>query len=105
MRHIADVPVLHWHGDTFDLPEGTERLASSPAYQNQAFRFGRNVLALQCHPEMGEDPRLASWLEDVDYIASAGTDVATIRRDEARFGRATVAAGRAMIAEWIAGIA
>ena len=51
---------------------------------------------------MGEDPRLASWLEDVDYLAMAGTDVATIRRDEARFGSATVAAGRKMIAEWLA---
>lgn len=22
LRHLADVPVLHWHGDTFTLPEG-----------------------------------------------------------------------------------
>ena len=29
VRHLADVPVLHWHGDTFDLPEGVELLASS----------------------------------------------------------------------------
>ena len=29
LRHIAEVPVLHWHGDTFTLPEGVELLASS----------------------------------------------------------------------------
>lgn len=104
LRHIAGVPVLHWHGDTFDLPDGAERLASTAAYRNQAFRVGRHLLALQCHPEMGEDPRLASWLEDVDYLAQAGTDVATIRRDEATFGSSTVAAGRVMLAEWLAAI-
>ncbi len=102
LRHVAGVPVLHWHGDTFDLPDGTERLASTAAYRNQAFRCGRHVLALQCHPEMGEDPRLGAWLEDAAYIASAGTDAVTIRRDEARFGPTTVAAGRAMMAEWLA---
>ncbi len=104
LRHISDVPVLHWHGDTFDLPDGAELLASTQAYRNQAFRVGSHLLALQCHPEMGEDPRLASWLEDVDYLTLAGTGVATIRRDEARFGSSTVAAGRAMLTEWLAGI-
>ena len=56
LRHIEDVPVLHWHGDTFDLPPGVELLASTDKYPQQAFRRGDNLLALQCHPEMGEDP-------------------------------------------------
>ena len=31
--------VFHWHGDTFDLPSGATRLASSKNYQNQAFQL------------------------------------------------------------------
>ena len=30
LRHIADVPVLHWHGDTFTRPAGVELLGSTP---------------------------------------------------------------------------
>ena len=44
-------PVLHWHGDTFDLPKGASLLASTPRYKNQAFAWQRHGLALQCHIE------------------------------------------------------
>lgn len=46
--------VLHWHGDTFDLPKGALRLLSSKACANQAYSFQKNVLALQFHLEMSE---------------------------------------------------
>jgi GMP synthase (glutamine-hydrolysing) len=102
LRHIDRVPVLHWHGDTFDLPGGTELLASSAAYRHQAFRRGPNLLALQCHPEMGLDPRFDAWLEGSDdYLAEAGTDAERLRAEHDRLGATTTAAGRAMIAEWL----
>ncbi|MBD3759879.1 glutamine amidotransferase [Rhizorhabdus sp.] len=101
LRHIADVPVLHWHGDTFDLPERTELLASSDHYAHQAFRRGNNILALQCHPEMGEDPRFDIWLEDEPYVAQAGLTVAALRAQHDRHGAAAVAAGRQMIGDWL----
>ena len=45
---------FHWHGDTFDLPEGALLVASTPACRNQAFVIRQNILAIQFHPEMDE---------------------------------------------------
>jgi len=44
--------VFQWHGDTFDLPQGAVRLASSAVYPEQAFRYGDHVYALQFHIEV-----------------------------------------------------
>ncbi len=43
--------VFHWHGDTFDLPEGALRIASSTACRNQGFVLGPRVVGLQFHLE------------------------------------------------------
>jgi GMP synthase (glutamine-hydrolysing) len=52
--------VLHWHADTFDLPDGAVRLAWNGAYENQAFAYGERAMALQFHVEV--DPwRLEEW--------------------------------------------
>ncbi len=44
---------FHWHGDTFDLPLGATRLASSKNYLNQAFQY-RSAVGLQFHLEVDE---------------------------------------------------
>lgn len=44
--------VLHWHGDTFDLPAGATHLAASDRYRNQAFRVGGRAWGLQFHLEV-----------------------------------------------------
>ncbi len=68
--------VLHWHGDTFDLPEGAELLVKTNACVNQAFSWQTNVLALQFHFETTA-PSLKNMIKNCghelvegDYIQS-----------------------------------
>jgi GMP synthase (glutamine-hydrolysing) len=58
--------VLHWHGDTFDVPVGARRLAGSQLYPNQAFELGKFVLGLQFHAEV-EARGLERW-----YVGHTG---------------------------------
>lgn len=105
LRHIDRVPVLHWHGDTFDLPPGVDLLASSHVYDHQAFSRGSNLLALQFHAEMGQDPRFDAWIEQwPESVIEAGRDVAGMRADHDLHGPVAVAAGRRMITEWLAAL-
>lgn len=61
--------VLHWHGDTFDLPVGAVLLASSPRYANQAFRLGDHAWGLQFHVEVDEEAVAA-------FVREFGSDAA-----------------------------
>ncbi len=77
---------FHWHGDTFDLPDGAVRLASSAAYPNQAFCAG-TVVGIQFHLEV--DIRMANrW---IDCVRPA--DLGGKSRQELR-GRARADIGR-----------
>ena len=46
------IDTFHWHGDTFDIPDGALRIGSSELTRNQGFFINENILALQFHPEM-----------------------------------------------------
>jgi GMP synthase-like glutamine amidotransferase len=100
----AELVTLQWHGDTFDLPDGAVRLASSPAYQNQAFRVGR-AYGVQFHLEVS--PEMArEWAEVPEYVASLER---TLGRERAPAFLASIeehademrTAGRALFERWL----
>jgi GMP synthase (glutamine-hydrolysing) len=63
--------VLHWHGDTFDLPSGAVHLASTPVCRHQAYRLSARAFGLQFHIEL-ERETIATWVrEDADYVSGA----------------------------------
>jgi GMP synthase-like glutamine amidotransferase len=62
-----ELDVLHWHRDTFALPGGAVRLASSGSYENQAFRSGSSAWGLQFHVEV-DAPAVS------EYVGSFGKE-------------------------------
>jgi GMP synthase (glutamine-hydrolysing) len=102
---LRDVPVLHWHGDTFDLPDGSTHLASTPRCRNQAFSRGPNVLGLQFHPEV-LGARFEHWLlGHASELATAGVSPVTLRHDARRYARRLETASAAFLTGWLAGLA
>ncbi len=102
LRHVDGCAVLHWHGDTFDLPADAALLASTTACYNQAFAVGSHALGLQFHPEVAET-RFERWLlGHAAEIAAAGLDPCDLRADALRHGAASAAGGRLLMAEWLA---
>ncbi|MGO9377705.1 MAG: type 1 glutamine amidotransferase [Dissulfurispiraceae bacterium] len=53
--------VFQWHGETFSIPDGSVRLASSELYPNQAFRYGESAYAFQFHIEVSEQ-MIYDWM-------------------------------------------
>ena len=64
---FGDTPtntVIHWHYESFSIPTGATRVATSLACPNQAFAIGPH-LAMQFHIEINE-PKIHSWVDDDD---------------------------------------
>lgn len=97
-------PVLHWHGDTFDLPFGSDLLASTEAYRNQAFSAGPNVLALQFHLEAGDG--IDRWLTGhADELRLAAIDPAGIREGVERHALGLQNIAGAVLTSWLSATA
>jgi GMP synthase (glutamine-hydrolysing) len=106
IRHLGsdDTAVLHWHGDTFDLPEGATLLASTEICRNQAFSWGRNALGFQFHPE-ATAARLEQWyIGHACELASAKLSVAALRADTARYAARLEIRARKCFDEWLTSI-
>jgi GMP synthase (glutamine-hydrolysing) len=102
LRHLADTAVLHWHGDTFDLPAEAVRLASTAVCENQAFSWGEHALALQFHAEAAGSA-LESWFvgHAAEIAATRGISVPQLRADTLRCSAAVTAAGTACFVDWL----
>ncbi|MCF7818860.1 MAG: type 1 glutamine amidotransferase [Kiritimatiellales bacterium] len=75
-----ELTVFHWHGDTFDIPDGAIRLASSAACKNQGFIYGDRVVALQFHLETTEESMealIAHCSDELANVDAASSRVAT----------------------------
>ncbi len=81
---IGTTPVLHWHGDQFEIPDGAKRLAETGICPNQAFSY-ENVLALQFHLEADLD-YFEHWLVGhAAELSQAGIDPVNLRNDAKKY--------------------
>jgi GMP synthase-like glutamine amidotransferase len=100
-----ELPTFQWHGDTFELPEGSVLLASSPAYPHQAFRHGGLAYGIQFHLEVSQQ-LVREWAEVPEYAAALERVLGpgALPRLVADFGVAaeTLAAhGRTLFERWL----
>ena len=102
---LAGLPVLHWHGDRFELPQGAVSLASTDLCPHQAFRLGRHALAFQFHPEAWEQG-FERWLigHTLEIATTPGVSVPQLRADTARVAAASAAAGQQLLRDWLSGL-
>ncbi|MDE1181333.1 glutamine amidotransferase [Paraburkholderia sp.] len=103
LHHLdgANTSMLHWHGDTFDLPPGATHLAATPTCENQAFSWGAHVLGVQCHPEIRAD-RFEPWLiANAAELDEHGVDICALRADTARLAPSLETCARAAFGEWL----
>jgi len=68
---------LHWHGDTFALPQGALHVARSEACENQAFLYDGRVIGLQFHLEFTKKSMDAILHHCADELVQ-GTYVQTV---------------------------
>jgi GMP synthase (glutamine-hydrolysing) len=98
---LRGTPVLHWHGDQFDIPPGAIHLAGSSACPNQAFAYGHNVLALQFHLE-ANSARIEQWLVGhACELGQAGIDPRIVRQDAQDRGQNLTRAAHEVIGTWL----
>jgi GMP synthase (glutamine-hydrolysing) len=103
LRYLGgeDAAVLHWHGETFDLPDNAVHLASSELYTNQAFSIG-NTLALQFHPEVTAKG-LEQWFigHTGEISQTEGISVSQLRADTQRCAAGLKSRAQTFMRDWL----
>jgi GMP synthase (glutamine-hydrolysing) len=96
-----EASVLHWHGDTFDLPTAASRLASNANYENQAFGYGDHALALQFHLE-AEPRQLEEWyVGHAVELAAARVSVSELRAATAKQAGGLAIQADRVFSDWL----
>jgi GMP synthase (glutamine-hydrolysing) len=104
IRHFDGVPVVQWHGDTFELPESATLLASSSDYSNEAFAIGDFALAVQFHPEVTDEMH-ETWVADgYNELDELSIDPEGLRRDREQHSARMQEASRAAFSEWLSSL-
>jgi len=93
--------MLHWHGETFALPDNAVLLASSEKYKNQAFSYGDNVLALQFHPEITQRV-MEKWFigHITEIMQTEGVSIDKLREDTHRYANRLEVQGELFFNSW-----
>ena len=93
--------VLHWHGDTFDLPKNGVNLASTEFTLNQAFSINDFALGLQFHCEVS-GTKIERWLIGHSYeLLSSETNIPELRQVSNRIGDSNAYAATLMLERWL----
>lgn len=101
LRHARGVPMLEWHGDHFELPEGARLLASSAAYPNEAFAIGDFGLGVQFHPEVTDEMHDVWTAHTQSELTSEGITVEQWRALRDEHNAPMQAVSVAMFTEWL----
>jgi GMP synthase (glutamine-hydrolysing) len=94
--------MLHWHGDTFDLPAEATLLASTEQVAHQVFTWERFALAFQCHPEVRHQA-IEAWLvgHACEIAATKDITLERLRQDTQRLGPTLTQQSRNMFSAWL----
>lgn len=99
---LGTTPVLHWHGDQFEIPSNAIRLAETGVCPNQAFSVGSNVLGLQFHME-ADPSKIEAWLVGhACELATNRINIDKIRKDAQKVSQSLPAAGAEAFRSWVA---
>jgi len=102
-RHLGGdhTQMFHWHGDHFDLPQGAVRLASTDLYENQIYSYGKNLIGLQCHPEV--TPLIINnWLVAAAGLAARGeVDINALRASTDKHLDTLIPQSALFLNEWL----
>ena len=98
-----ELPVMHFHGETFDLPEGGRLLASTTRCKNQAFALGDRALGLQFHPEVTAELLESWWVGHTGALAQLKLSIPELRAQSYENAPRLLAPLRAFLTEWMSG--
>jgi GMP synthase (glutamine-hydrolysing) len=102
-KHLIgdDVSVLHWHGDTFDLPQSAVLCAKTDTYPNQGFVYKNNILALQFHPEVTEKGMERWFVGHANEINACKLSIAKLREDTHKYANTLQLRSAMFFREWL----